>query len=189
MTDTASDRRLTTRVLAVWKGIAANGFPRRSQIDPRDFGADWSNCLMIDLDPVASRSRFSHVGNALRDPTWPTFDRQSVAECLEGTLLELIARHIPQVTAKRKPIDFDGSAIHDDGDILYRTVLLPLSETGKVIDGVLAAIVYREVSVAEALPLHAASQPTRTMAMRRGARANGVYRKGASRAESKGRQA
>jgi hypothetical protein len=149
MTD---DRRLTTRVLNTWKRLAGGGFPRRSQIDPRDFGADWSHCLMIDLDPVVSNSRFSHVGSALRDPTWPTFDRQTVEECLAGTLLELLARKIPQVMARKKPIAMGGSAYHDNCNILYRTILMPISESAEHIDGILVAIAYREVAAVDDLP-------------------------------------
>jgi hypothetical protein len=153
MTTPSSERRLTTRVHAVWKKIAGGGYPRRSQIDPRDFGTDWSNCMMIDLDQVTARSRFAYLGNALRDPTWPTFDRQAISECLDGTLLELVTRHIQRVTVKKQPVSFGGSARHDESEILYRTVLLPLSEHGDRIDGILAAIAYREVTVAEELPL------------------------------------
>ena len=152
------ERRLTTRVLTQWKKIAGKGFPKRSQVDPRAFGADWGHCLMIDLDDVPANSRFSHVGNALRDSTWPTFDRQSVSECLEGSLLELITRHIGRVMENKKPISYGGPACHEDGDILYRTILLPLSETGDKIDGILAAVGYREVTVVHEIPLpeHAA---------------------------------
>ncbi len=152
MADLGLDRRLTTRVLELWKKYSGDGFPRRSHIDPREFGVDWANCLMIDLDPDIAESRFSHVGNALRDPTWPTFDRQTISECLEGTLLEMLARRIPQAAAKRKPISFGGSAYHDNSNILYRTILLPLSESGERVDGILAAITFREIAVADDLP-------------------------------------
>jgi hypothetical protein len=175
MTDSTLDRRLTIRVLNIWKRLAGKTLPRRSQIDPRDFGADWSNCLMVDLDPIVGRSRFSHVGNALRDPTWPTFDRQSISECLEGTLLELLVRHIPGVVAKKKPVTVSGSAFHEGSDILYRAIVLPLSESDKRIDGIMAAIVYREVSVSEALP-----EPFKPLLARQAApqpaRRNGVSR-------------
>ena len=153
MTTPSTERRLTTRVHTIWKKIAGGGYPRRSQIDPRDFGNDWSNCMMIDLDQVTARSRFAYLGYALRDPTWPTFDRQPISECLEGTLLELVTRHIPRVAVKKSPISFGGSATHDEGEILYRTVLLPLSENGERIDGILAAIAYRELNVSEEVPL------------------------------------
>jgi len=153
MTSTSPDRRLTVRVLRIWKKLAAGGMARRSQIDPMAFSTDWTNCLMIDLDKVPSRSRFSFVGNALRDPSWPTFDRQCISECLDGTLLELVTRHIPRVVARKKPISFGGPAIHDEADILYRTILLPLSENGEQVDGILAAIAYREVSVGQEIPV------------------------------------
>ena len=147
MTISSDERRLTARVHAVWKKLAGPGLPRRSQIDPADFGLDWPNCLMIDVDQVPQRSRFSYVGVALRDPTWPTFDRQCISECLEGSLLELVTRHIPRVAVTRNPISFGGSAIHDEVSILYRTVLLPMSETGERVDGVLGAIAFREVTL------------------------------------------
>lgn len=147
MTTGSDERRLTSRVHAVWKKLAGNGLPRRSQIDPAEFGLDWSNCLMIDVDDVPERSRFSYVGIALRDPTWPTFDRQCISECLDGSLLELVTRHIPRVAETRNPVTFGGAAVHDESSILYRTVLLPLSENGERVDGVLCAIAFREVSL------------------------------------------
>ena len=153
MTAPAADRRLINRVHAVWKKAAGTGHPRRSQIDPRDYGSDWANCLLIDLDPVHARSRFSHVGDNLRDPTWPTFDRQSVAECLEGSLLGLVTKHIPRLVVKKKALSFGGSAVHNEGDILYRTILLPLGESHEQMDGILAAVGYRDVSVAQEIPL------------------------------------
>ena len=153
MTTLPQERRLTTRVLTIWKKIAGKGFPKRSQVDPRDFGSDWANCVMIDIDKIPGNSRFSHVGNGLRDATWPTFDRQCVSECLEGSLLELVTRHIGRVAEKKKPVSFGGSASHEEGDILYRTILLPLSEAGNKIDGILAAVAYREVSIADEIPL------------------------------------
>ena len=149
MTPTPDERRLTSRVHAVWKKLAGTGLPRRSQIDSADFGLDWANCLMVDVDQVPQRSRFAYVGIALRDPTWPTFDRQCISECLEGSLLELVTRHISRVAVTRNPVSFGGSAIHDEVSILYRTVLLPLSETGERVDGVLGAIAFREITLSE----------------------------------------
>jgi hypothetical protein len=161
MTLSLHERRLTSRVLTVWKRLAGEGFPKRSQLDPREFGVDWANCMMIDIDRVPAKSRFSYVGNALRDPTWPTFDRQCVSECLEGTLLELVTRHIKRVADRKKPVSFGGPGVHDDGDILYRTILLPLSEDGVHVDGILAAVAYREVTVGEEIPLSGTARPNR----------------------------
>ena len=153
MSTSAVDRRLIVRVHEVWKRTAAGLPPRRSQVDPREYGSDWANCAMIDLDPVPARSRFAHVGDNLRDPTWPVFDRQAISECLEGSVLELITRHIPRLAVKKRPLSFGGSALHNDGNVYYRTTLLPLSENGERVDGILAAVTYREVGRDELIPL------------------------------------
>jgi hypothetical protein len=141
-----TERRLTNRVLRVWKALASDGFPSRAQIDPTAFGADWSQCLMIDIAPELRRSRFSYVGSGLRDASWPTFDRQCLAECLDGSLLELVTRHVPRLLQANKPVTTGGQAVHEESNILYRTILLPLSESGHQVDGVLAAVGYREIA-------------------------------------------
>lgn len=141
-----TERRLTNRVLRVWKTLASERFPSRAQIDPTQFGADWAQCLMIDIAPDLSRSRLSHVGAALRDSSWPTFERQCVSESLEGSLVELVTRHIPSLLQSKKPFSCGGAAVHEESNILYRAILLPLSESGHEVDGILAAVGYREIS-------------------------------------------
>ena len=140
------DRRLTMRVLAQWRSLAqGRRFPRRSQVDPQLFGQDWSNCLLIDVDPLTDHSRLAFVGDGLRDPVWPPFERQRVSECLNNTLLQLATSKIPEVLARSTPVGFGGPATHNDAQILYRCILLPLCEGGAVIDGILGAVNYREV--------------------------------------------
>jgi hypothetical protein len=148
MANHLAERRLIIRVRQIWlKAAGTSNYPRRSQIDPTELGRDWANCVMIDLDEAPARSRFSYVGSALRDLCSPTFERQFICECLEGSLLELATRQVPQVVEEKKVLSFAGSAIHQDVNILYRSILLPLSENGTKIDGILAAIGYREIAV------------------------------------------
>ena len=146
------DSRLAVRVLRVWKELAADGLLRRSQIDPRDFGADWSNCVMIALNPIVPKSRFSYVGSGLQNFILVPYKRKTFARLQEKTLLKLLNPHIPQLIADKMPLKFAGSAQHNDKGILYRTVLLPLSEFGEQVDGILAGLTYREVSVQKQLP-------------------------------------
>ena len=171
MADHLAERRLVLRIHDAWQKAAGNSYPRRSQIDPTEFGADWSHCFMIDLDEKHACSRFSYLGSALRDFTWPTFERQSIGECLEGSLLELATRQIPQLIEKRRAQSFAGSAFHQDTDILYRTILLPISENGDRIDGVLGAIGYREISPER--DLHTIRQASGQQSSGRPAAANG----------------
>jgi hypothetical protein len=141
----AGDRRLVMRVLNHWRELAGGrGLPRRSQIDPQHFGQDWASCLLIDVDPEPRQSRLAFVGELLRDPTWPTFDRQCIAECLDHTLLYSVTAHLDRVIAEREPVA-EGVATHVGAPVLYRSILLPLSEDGQRVDGVLGAVNCREI--------------------------------------------
>jgi hypothetical protein len=140
-----SDRRLVMRVLSQWREMAGeHGLPRRSQVDPRRFGADWASCLLVDVDPEPANSRLAFVGERLRDPTWPTFDRQCIGECAEKTLLHSATAYLARVIAERAPLA-EGVATHVGAPVRYRSILLPLSEDGIRIDGVLGATNCREI--------------------------------------------
>jgi hypothetical protein len=150
MDGAAQEQRLVMRVLARWRGLCAGTvLPRRSQIDPQLFGQDWSYCLLVDIDPRPERSRFAFVGEQLRDPNWPTLERQSLAECQENTLLHVATSYLSRVLAKGVPISTGGVGLHQGAPIVYRSILLPLSESGSRIDGMLGAANYREIPVTE----------------------------------------
>jgi hypothetical protein len=139
-----SDRRLVMRVLSQWRELSAErGLPRRSQIDPRRFGQDWASCLLIDVDPEPVSSRFAFVGERLRDPTWPTFERQCIGECAATTLLYSATAYLARVVGERQPL-VEGVATHVGAPVRYRSILLPLSEDGIKIDGALGAANCRE---------------------------------------------
>jgi hypothetical protein len=144
------EQRLIMRVLAQYRGLCrGTDMPRRAQINPALFGRDWSHCLLLDLDPHLEASRFAYIGDELGDPTWPAFERQTLADCGENTLLHAATAYVPRVLARRLPISRGGIGLHRDTPILYRSILLPLSESGAIIDGLLGAANFREIPVRE----------------------------------------
>ncbi len=151
MTDAQTrEQRLVLRVLAQWRSLCRGGaLPRRAQIDPQLFGQDWANCLLIDIDPKLERSRFAAVGENLRDPNWPTLDRQSLSECQESTLLYVATSYAARVLTKGVPISTGGVGIHQGEPIVYRSILLPLAEGEGRIDGMLGAANFREIPISE----------------------------------------
>ncbi|HEV2545993.1 MAG TPA: hypothetical protein VGU20_01520 [Stellaceae bacterium] len=145
-----SEQRLIMRILAQYRGLCrGTGLPRRAQINPALFGRDWAYCLLVDLDPHLEASRFAYIGDKLGDPTWPAFERQTLADCGENTLLHAATAYVPRVLARRLPISRSGIGLHHETPILYRSVLLPLSESGAAIDGLLGAVNFREIPVRE----------------------------------------
>ena len=141
------ERRLTARVEKEWRGCCEAAYPRRSDIDRAKFGNDWDYCFIVDLSDSTMDSRFSYVGTGLREEFGsPIGERQRLSEVSEGTLLGLAAKEIGKVKELKQSIVKSGRAVHEDAEILYRAILLPLSENGLLIDGVLGAIGYREVA-------------------------------------------
>ena len=134
------------RVLTQWRDMGGTGgLPRRSAIDPQRFGRDWANCLLIDVGAETHASRFSFVGENLRDPNWPTFERQCISECVEQTLLHCATSFIDRVLVEHASVA-EGIGTHRGTPVLYRSILLPLSEDGSRVDGVLGATNFRDVA-------------------------------------------
>jgi hypothetical protein len=136
-----TERRLVDRVLRLWKEMAPRGrFPRRDQIEPRMFGEDWENCLVIAVQSPLQRSYFVILGSNL-----------SATRCPNNSLAGILLSHLPQVLSERRCLMIEGRATLHGSIILYRSALYPLSENGVAIDHVLGAANYRTPRENEAL--------------------------------------
>jgi len=150
MTTLLYERRLIGRVHAVWQRRAAGGLPKASQFRPEDFGTDWWNCFLIDL--AHEPKHFSYIGVALQNSALP-LSLAELTEYCRGTLLEIIARQVPRAVEKKAPLGFGGSVLLNDGEFLYRAILLPLSENGERVDGMFGALASREIVVTNSAPV------------------------------------
>jgi hypothetical protein len=134
------ERRLVWRVLRHWRGIASRGrVPRRDDIEPWLLGEDGRNCLLVAVQSPIELSHFLLVGVNL-----------AVALCATDTLAGVLLSHVPRVVSTRRALMIEGSAMLRKEGILYRGILLPLSEDGVVIDQVLGATNYRSLREDEA---------------------------------------
>lgn len=142
MTDHPEECRAILRVHAVWQRLATHGLPSQSALDPKEFGGDWSSCLIVPIAGYNGKpGDFCEKG----------FDPNIPQQRLVCTLLSLGEQHISRVLATGQAVGYGGTASHDGADILYRTVLLPLSEDGTHIDALLVAATCREVPPASEL--------------------------------------
>ena len=142
MTDHLEERRAILRIHAVWQRLATRGLPSRSSLDPKEFGGDWSGCLIVPIVGDKGQPR----GFSEKD-----FDPNIPQQRLACTLLSLAQHRISRVLATGQAVGYGGTASHDANDILYWIVLLPLSEDGVHIDGLLVGVTYREVPPASEL--------------------------------------
>ena len=125
--------------IAIWNpdGSQAEMSGNGTRIAARWHGGE---VVTVRVGPRAVRAELREAGS-------PILERQRVGENLEGSLLELAAKEIEKVKALKQPVEKSGRAVHEDSEILYRAILLPLSENGLAIDGVLGAIGYRDVAL------------------------------------------
>jgi hypothetical protein len=153
----AREMRLTMRVLGHWREAAGDRrYPRRADLNPARLGDDWQNCLLIAIDPVAEKSSFLYVGQNLR-PQGVAYEGRRLGDCAEDTVLHRATTYLSRVLAKRVPISVGGAATHLGAPIVFRSVLLPMSETGDKVDAVFGAANFREIVLTE--EIHAAGPP------------------------------
>jgi hypothetical protein len=133
------ERRLVWRVLQHWKEISdRRRFPRRDEIDPWLQEKDGANCLLIAVESPIELSHFAVVGVNL-----------AIALCPTDTLAGVLLLQVPRVVSARRGLMIEGEATLRGADIIYRALLLPLSEDGLAIDHVLGATNYRSLRANE----------------------------------------
>jgi hypothetical protein len=135
------ERRLVWRVLRHWKEIADGGrFPRRGEIESWIQSEDGPDCLLIAVETPVELSYFVAVGVNL-----------AVALCPTDTLAGLLLSRTRQVVSAGRGLMIEGGATLRGAGILYRGVLLPLSEDGIAVHHVLGATNYRSLRDDESL--------------------------------------
>jgi hypothetical protein len=140
------DRRLSNRILARWMMARGNRlYPRLSEIDPKVFGKDWVNCVLVQLAKDVERSRVVAIGQNLRTHSWSPTIPTRLHDYSDGSLLRFTTDEIETLIEQRALIAFGGNAFNRTRPIRYRGILLPLSDDGQTIDGALGAINFREV--------------------------------------------
>jgi hypothetical protein len=103
-------------------------------------GEDEANCLLIAVESPIELSHFVVVGVNL-----------AVALCPTDTLAGVLLSRLSQLVSGRRGLMIEGMATLRGVGILYRAVLLPLSEAGVVIDHAFGATNYRLLRTNEAL--------------------------------------
>jgi hypothetical protein len=148
--DQQSQRRLVSRMLKHWdERTSERRFPSKSEINEQVAGADWAHCALIRLADEIDHSQFLAVGPKLLDAPGPALEGQAIGACPHSSLLHALLAYLPRCIESVGPLAISGSAQHGGYDILYRAILLPLSEDGAAIDGILVAANYRDLRPGE----------------------------------------
>jgi hypothetical protein len=143
------ERRLVSRVLhRVTGGIVGCHVPHLNNVDPWFIGDDWVNCALVRVRRPYRHSEFLVVGDNLSPPE-TVLDGGPIWKCPATTLLGLTLAYLEQAVEERSFLLIEGAAIHLYEPILYRSLMVPLSEDDVDIGAVLIAANSRRVGDGE----------------------------------------
>ena len=144
------DRRLVFRLLGHWRELILDGeLPSFASLDLVELADVWPFCFALDTTEFADDPIIRVAEPAIAADAGRIVGRH-LSDLPGSTLLGHACSYVQEVLRKRVPISRGGSIIRPDGTrILYRSILLPMSDDGHAICGLLGAANFREVEVTE----------------------------------------
>ena len=133
-----AERRLTWRLLHYWETLrGARNYPTFSEVDGSTIPDVWPWCFILDTRRDYPSPYFHFLGESLAKYSGIYL---SGKDDWRMTLLDKAAAHLDRTLAAREPIIIEDELVRYDGrPLVFRSVMLPLSEDGAEITHVLGA--------------------------------------------------
>lgn len=151
-----SERRLVLRLLAYWREVCRDRqWPSPNDFYPAAIPDLWEYCFLIDLSSIATGGEpmFSYVGSYHRRMLDRDLVGTAVSQAGQDTLLAHASSSLPDVVKRAVPITFGGQFADNSGcNVLFRSILLPLSADDKTVSAILGSANCRQTPPGEATP-------------------------------------
>lgn len=141
------DRRIPSAALEYWRDLAApRRFPSKAQVTRESAGDLWDHLFIVAVGPEGTDPVFIQSGDVLRQ----ALGRDPTGEAVRAAMPRAIANRAlyyqRAASDLMAPIDDAGKWIREDGGmVLYRAVLMPLSEDERTANYLLGAFSFRIV--------------------------------------------
>lgn len=137
----ALERRLVLRLLTYWRSIRGErDFPSFAEIEPSEISDIWAHCIVLEFVNGQDNPVFRVVGEGLSSHTKGLLPGHRVSDIAQNTLLCAAVSYFDEILEKCAPVcrgdRLDGTAL------LYRSIILPMSDDGEMISGLLVALTY-----------------------------------------------
>jgi hypothetical protein len=141
------ERRLVLRLLAHWRTLCEERkYPSFADLDPDEIPDIWPFSFVLEILDDREEPVFRAVGDELAAYTDFLLTDRRVSEAPDHTLPGVAISYVDEMLEKRVPISRGGEFLKADGTkVLYRSILLPMSDDGETISGVLGAANCREI--------------------------------------------
>lgn len=142
------ERRLVLRLLGYWREIRGDDdYPTFSDVDPAAIPDIWPHCFVLEASKAGDDPIFRAVGDEIAGHFPGVIIGRRVSELTDQSLFSVTIDYLGQVLSKGAPISHGGEFYRDDGTkILYRSIVLPMSDDGETVSGLLCAANCREVN-------------------------------------------
>ena len=145
-----SERRLVLRLLNYWRSVAEQRrWPSPGDFYPAVLPDLWRFCFLIDLtgDDRGGERVFSYIGDFHREMYDVDLIGTAVAKADPNILNSRATSYIDDVVAREVPVTYGGQFTDSRGySVLYRSILLPLSNDNETICAILGAANCQETS-------------------------------------------
>jgi hypothetical protein len=133
-----AERRLTYRLLNYWDELrGGRPFPRLADIDSSAIPDIWPWCFVLDTHLDYPSPYFQYLGEDLAKYSGIYL---SGKDDWRMTLLDKAASHLGRTLSVREPILIEDELTRFDGrELVFRSIMLPLSDDGESISHVLGA--------------------------------------------------
>ncbi len=141
------ERRLVLRLLAHWRTLCDDReYPSFFEVDPSAIPHMWENCFVLEIFEDGDEPRFRAMGEALAAHVDVSLINLPISMAPEKSLPGVAISFIDEVLRKGVPISRGDEFFKEDGtQVFYRSILLPISDDGVTISGILGAVNCREV--------------------------------------------
>jgi hypothetical protein len=141
------ERRMVLRLLSQWREWCGDGqYPTFVNVNPAQIAEIWDYCFVLDFiefedDPVVRR-----VGDRLQGYLPAPVRNCQLPDVPANSLIEQAAPYYQEILDRSVPISRGGEFVKYDGmKVLYRSIILPMSDDGITVSGLLGAANCREV--------------------------------------------
>lgn len=147
----AEEKRLVLRLLGIWRAACRDDcYPSSADMEAERVDDIWDHGFVLDLTDPEGGPIFREAGPAFAahaaDAGVPLRDLP-VDRAPQATLVANALCCLDEVMHKRVPVSHGGKFVDRAGnEILYRTILLPLSDDGETMTGLMGAANCRKVA-------------------------------------------
>jgi len=145
-----AERRLVLRLLVYWRELRGDrDFPSFADVNPEAIPDMWPHCFVLETAGAGTDAVFRAVGDDIARHFPGVIIGRRVSQVTKKSLFSVTIDYLDEVFAKRAPVSHGGEFYQDDGThILYRSIILPMSDDGETISGLLCAANCRETKEA-----------------------------------------